>query len=407
MAIVPNRTSHFFNGVYNDLDKVGIDTSHLCMWRKGGEDQTQLVLNALEFSYDLIRGEDLVSDINPRSQIEAEHNIGSNIKTNVEQQYQNLGNLFPIIREQAGASYDQTFKALAGELGTSMSTGSDMDQIKRAKELITMGVKRNLKKMGRRFNIIASEALRTGKITLNDGSQYNFDRATANTGTVFATWDNSSTATPTADLVGIYEAIRDNGNCDPGFVGMGATAANSFFNTAEILALSDLRRSNFISAGGKDSRELPALPPGYQRMVDSGWKYQAWLKSFEGYEFYIFVNNANYKLVKGGSRINYQPKKDVLMMDPVAMRCDLYLGPKTRFMIDLPGQRAIESLFGISRLKTMPLKQTGTRILEPWMFNHDTWVNESRTFIGVESYTGPVTVPTAVDCAGSLPDATA
>ena len=137
MPIVPNRTSHFFNGVYNDLDKVGIDTSHLAMWRKpGGEDQTRLVLNALEFSYDILRGEDLVSDINPRSQIEAEHNIGGNIKTNVEQQYQNVGNLFPIIKEQAGASYDQTFKALAGELGTSRSTGSDQDQINRAKELI-------------------------------------------------------------------------------------------------------------------------------------------------------------------------------------------------------------------------------------------------------------------------------
>ncbi len=405
MTIVPNKTSHFFNGVYNDLDKVGIDTSHLCMWRKpGGEDQTRLVLNALQFSYDIIRGEDLISDINPRSQIEAEHNIGSNVKTNVEEQYQNVGNLFPIIKEQAGASYDQTFKALAGELGTMTTTGSDQDQINRAKELITMGVKRNLKKMGRTFNLIASEALRTGKITLNDGSQYNFDRATANTGTPFAMWNNASTATPTADLVGIYEPIRDNGNCTPSFVGLGADAATSFFATDEIKALTDLRRGNFIASG--DQRGLPALPRGYQRMIDNGWVYRAWMQSPEGYDFFIFANNDNYKLVKGGSRTNYQPKKDVLMLDPVNMRCDIYLGPKTRFAIDLPGQRAIESLFGISRLKTAPLKQTGTRILEPWMFNHDTWVNDTRTYIGVESYTGPVTIPTAVDCAGSIPDVT-
>jgi hypothetical protein len=406
MTIVPNKTSHFFNGVYNDLDKVGVPTSHLCMWRKpGGEDQTRLVESALEFSYDILRGDDLVSDINPRSQIEAEHNIGGNIKTKVEQQYQNVGNLFPIIKEQAGASYDQTFKALAGELGTTTATG-DAQRMARAKELITQGVKSNLKKMGRRFNLIASEALRTGKITLNDGSQYNFDRAAANTGTPFATWDNASTATPIADLVSIYEPIRDNGNCDPNFVGLGADAANSFFNTNEITNLINLRGSTFIYSG-KDTRGLPALPQGYQRMVDSGWVYQAWLLSPEGYEFFIFVNNANYRLTKGGTRTNYQPKKDVLMMDPVKMRCDMFLGPKTRFSIDMPGQRAIESLFGISRLKTSQIMQTGTKILEPWMFNHDTWVNESRTFIGVESYTGPVTVPTAVDCAGSIPNVTA
>lgn len=397
--IVPNRITHFFNGLYSQPERVGISTSHLAMWRKGGDDQTNLILDALQFSYDIILSDGVVANIDPRSQIEHEKNIGGNLKTKIEQKYQNVGNLFPIIKKQAGVSHDQTFQALAGELGTTMSPGTDMSKIEKAKELITLGVKDNLKEIGRRFNLSASEVIRTGKMTLSEGSQYNFDRATSNTQNIAITWDNPTTAIPKANLARLYEAVRDNGDCTPGFVGMGQEALTAFFATDEITTLANSRRLNFISGG----RELPALPPGYQRMVDAGWVYMAYLLTDEGYPLYIFANNDNYRLVKQGTRFNFQPKKDVLMMDPT-IRCDLYLGPKVRFDMVMPGQRQIETLFGISSLKSTPIRQEGSNIIEPWMLNHDTWMNESRTFIGVETYTSPVPVPTQVNGAGALPD---
>lgn len=400
--LAPNALTSFLSELFSDLDKIKVATSHISMWGKpGSEDMTQIVLNALEFSYDLIRGTNFISDINPRSQIEAERNIGQNMKTNVEEVYQNVANLFPIINERTAVSHDQTFKRLAGQLAITKLSAGEMSALEKAATLLLQGVKIVLKKMAGRMNLVASEAIRTGIITLSDGSVYNFDRATANSGTVVAQWNNVSTATPIADLATLYEAVRDNGRCTPGFVGLGSDAAVAFFATDEITNLSNLRRNNFISGG----RDLPALPPGYQRMIDNGWVYQAYLLTPQGYPLYIFVNNDNYQLANK-TFTTFQPVKDVLMMDP-AIRLDRFFGPNVRWNLDTPESMFINRVFGISNMvNTMP-EQVSMGNVEPWMFYHYPEINSGHTSLQIESITCPVYVPTQVDGAGQIADATA
>lgn len=400
--LAPNALTSFLSELFSDLNKIEVATSHMSMWGKpNSEDMTEIVFNALEFSYDLIRGTNFISDINPRSQIEAEKNIGSNLETNVEEVYQNITNLFPIIKETTAVSHDQTFRRLAGQLAITKLTGDEMTALDKAGILLSRGIKVNLKKMAGRMNMVASEAIRTGKITLSDGSEYDFDRATANSGTVVAQWNNVATATPTADLAALYEAVRDNGRCTPGFVGLGSDAAVSFFATNEITELSNLRRNNFISGG----RDLPALPPGYDRRIANGWVYQAYLLTPQGYPLYIFVNNDNYQLANK-TFTNFQPKKDVLMMDP-AIRLDRFFGPNVRWNLNTPEDQFINRIFGISgMINTMP-EQVSEGNVEPWMFYHYPEINSGKTSLQIESLTCPVYVPTQVDGAGQIADATA
>ena len=400
--LAPNALTQFLSELFTDLDKIKVATSHMSMWGKpGSEDITQVVLNALEFSYDLIRGTNLISDINPRSMIEAEQNIGDNMKTNVEDVYQNVANLFPIIKERTAVSHDQTFKRMAGQLALTKLSRGEMSALEKAAILLSRGVKVNFKKEAGRMNLVASEAIRTGKITLSDGSQYDFDRATANSGTPVATWDNVTTAVPITDLTSLYEAVRDNGRCTPGFVGLGSTAASSFFATDQVTELSNLRRNNFISGG----RDLPALPPGYDRMVANGWVYQAYVLTPQGYALYIFVNNDNYQLANL-TFTNFQPKEDVLMMDP-SIRLDRFFGPNVRWDLDTPEMRFIKQVFGISNMiNTMP-EQVGEGNIEPWMFYHYPQINDGHTSLQIESITCPVYVPTQVDGAGQIENATA
>lgn len=374
----------------------------MSMWGKpGSEDMTQVVLNALEFSYDLIRGTNFISDINPRSQIEAELNIGGNLEVNVEDIYQNVANFFPIIKERTAVSHDQTFKRLANQLAITKLSMGEMSALEKAAILLSRGVKVILKQMAGRMNLVASEAIRTGKITLTDGSEYDFDRATANSGTPVATWDNVATGVPITDLAALYEIVRDNGRCTPWFVGLGSTAATSFFATDQVTELSNLRRNNFISGG----RDLPALPAGGDRMIANGWVYQAYVLTPQGYALYIFVNNDNYQLANK-TFTNFQPKEDVLMMDP-SIRLDRFFGPNVRWDLDTPEMRFIKQVFRIQNMvNTMP-EQMGAGNVEPWMFYHYPQINDSHTSLQIESITCPVYVPTQVDGAGQIENATA
>ena len=41
-------------------------------------------------------------------------------------------------------------------------------------------------------------------------------------------------------------------------------------------------------------------------------------------------------------------------------------------------------------------------VLDARMFHHDSFLNESKSAIGIETYTGPIYSPTHVDAAGIL-----
>lgn len=393
-----NAITAVMTKLFSDLSKVKIKTSHISFWRKpGSEDETSIIEDSENFTYDLIRGSAPISTIHPRSQIEGEFNIGHNAKVQTEDVFENVVHPFAFMFEDAAVSFNQTLKRLAGELAVTRTDKQSMGAIEKAQILLTRGVKKSISKMGGKLNLVASECIRTAKITLDNGQQYNFQRSSTNTVNVGITWDNVATAVPTADMVECYEAVRDNGRCTPWFIGMGQSAASAYFNTDEIKDLADSRRLNFISGG----RELPALPEGGQRMLDNGWKYMAFQMTPEGYEFFIFVNSDNYDLANG-SRVNFQPKGDVLMMDP-SIRLDTFIGPDVRFPLLTPVDEMINRVFGISNMVNSIPPTMGDGIIEPWMFRHKTFVNEGETSIGIKSYNSSLIVPTQVDGAGALP----
>ena len=400
---VNDLTAFFVNSKFDDLARIKASTGYLSRWGKGPGSITVRVNDALEFSMDIVRNKKTIATLYPRSHAEAMTNLGSNVKTRTGQTFENVARDFPIIKTIAAASYDQVLKyRLPGQLAVT-DTQSSEGQALISQAGIELGrdIKVNMTSMVGRMELAASQALRLGIITLDDGSTYNFGRAAGNTNTVGTAWSNDTTATPFSDLGTHYTTVRQNGKGDPRAVVMAGNAFNEFLNTTEVKNSADNRDISFIRAGDPGSLiQLPAadfIPD----MEANGFSYMAYYKDLRtGRKMYIFVYDEDYQN-SAGTWVNIQPAGKVTFFDP-DMRLDRFFGPRVRFNYETPEEQMIKRMFGIEAAIAMP-ENLGNGNLESWMFHHDVVTNGAeKTSIGVETYTGPIYAPTEVDSAGEL-----
>lgn len=399
---VNDLTAFFVTSFYDDLPKVKASTGYLSRWGKGPGSITVRVNDALEFSMDIVRNKKVIATLFPRSHAEAMTNLGSNVKTRTGQTFQNVARDFPIIKLQAAVSHDEVMKyRLPGELAVKDTQTDGGALITKAGIELGRSVKVNMTSAVGRMELMASQALRLGIITLDDGSTYNFNRAAGNTNTVGTAWSNTSTATPFSDLGTHYTVIRRNGKGDPRAIVMAGDAFNEFLNTDEVKNSADNRDISFIRAG--DPGALIQLPAAdfIPDMEANGFSYMAYYKDLRtGRKMYIFVYDEDYQN-SAGTWVNIQPAGKVTFFDP-DMRLDRFFGPRVRFNYETPEEQMIRRMFGIDGAIAMP-ENLGKGNIESWMFHHDVMTNGSeKTSIAVESYTGPIYAPTEVDSAGEL-----
>lgn len=400
---VNDLTAFFVTSFYDDLPRIKASTGFLSRWGKGGGSITVRVNDALEFSMDIVRNKKTIATLYPRSHAEAMTNLGSNVKTRTGQTFENVARDFPIIRLNANVSYDEVIKyRLPGELAvndTQSSNGRNL--ITKAGIELGRSIKVNMVSAVGRMELMASQALRTGIITLDDSSTYNFGRASTNTDTVAITWDNATTAVPFLNLSTHYTTVRRNGKGDPRAVIMSGDAFNAFLNTNEVKNSADNRDISFIRAG--DPGALTQLPQTdfISDMEKNGFSYMAYYKDLRtGRKMFIFVYDEDYQNA-AGTWVNYMPSGKVLFFDP-DMRLDRFFGPRIRFDYQTPEEKMIRRMFGIESAISMPEK-LGNGNIESWMFHHDVVTNGSeKTSVGIETYTGPIYAPTEVDSAGEL-----
>lgn len=400
---INDLTAFFVNAFYDDMSRIKASTGFLSRWGKGAGSQTIRVNDSLEFSMDIVRNKKRIGKLYPRSQAEAATNLGSNVKTRTGQVFENVARDFPIIRMNANVSHDQAMKyRLPGELAIKDTQSSDgQGIITRAGIELGRAVKVNMIQAVGRMELMAAEALRTGVITLDDGTTYDFGRASTNTDIVGTTWDNTSTALPFADLSAHYTVVRRNGKGDPKAVVMSGNSFNAFLNTTEVKNSTDNRDVEFVRAGDVN-RPLPGAD-FIADMEANGFSYMAYYKDLTtGRKMYIFVYDQDYQDVDSSDAwTNYMPDDKVLFFDP-EMRLDRFFGPRIRFNYVTPEERLIRRIFGIDSMLSMP-DTLGNGAVESWMFHHDVITNGSeKTSIGIESYTGPLYAPTEVDSAGEL-----
>jgi len=396
-----NRLTAFMAELFSDMDKIKVSTGFMSLWGKSENGSiTERVDDSLEFTMDIIRGKKKISDINPRSLISGETNIGSNLKTRTGEVFQNVSRLFPLIIERAGVEYSDTFKRLAGQLAVTKISGSEMTAFEKASFKLAMGVKENMKNIAGRMELVASEAARTGIITLSDGSTYNFDRSSSNTIVPAILWSVVATAVPIANLEALYDEVKRNGKSTPSACIMGADAFSAFIKTDEITSSADNRDITFVRAGDTIMQGLPGLPPSMSDFEANGFIYQAFVRTPKGRRIFIFVYDEEFQNA-ADTWVEFMPLNDVLLLDPTA-RLDRFFGPRIRFDIDTPDKMMIERVFGVQNMIANMPETPGTGVLESWMFHHDTFINTNMTSVGIETYTGPIYAPTQVDAMGLL-----
>lgn len=397
-------TAFFSTATYDDTRRIKASTGFLSRFGKPENGSVTLRVNdALEFSMDIVRAKKTIGKMYPRSSAEAMANIGSNAKTRTGDVFQNVSRDFPIIRQYSNVSHDEAMKyRLPGELAINDTQSDGSAIITKAGIKLGKNVMAGYVRSIGRMELMAAESLRTGVITLDDGTTYDFGRASTNTDTVGTTWDNVSTATPFADMSTHYTKVRRNGKGDPRAVIMSGDAFNAFLNTNEVKNSADNRDISFIRAG--DPGSLIQLPSAdfISDMEANGFSYMAFYKDNRtGRKMYIFVYDEDYQDEDSSDAwVNYMPSGKNLFFDP-DMRLDRFFGPRIRFDYMTPEEQMIRQMLGIDAMIQPPEEQNG--VIESWMFHHDVITNGSeKTSFGIESYTGPLYAPTEVDSAGEL-----
>jgi hypothetical protein len=124
---------------------------------------------------------------------------------------------------------------------------------------------------GGKMEAMAVEAMCSAKITLDDGTEYDFDRSASNTITPVTLWSVAATASPLGDLDDACDAIQENGKTDAAACIMGYEAYTSMINTDEINNFAkDNNRVDLVAFG----RLKDAMPSSMQYLVDNGFTYK-------------------------------------------------------------------------------------------------------------------------------------
>lgn len=393
MAQNINLTTSFMTEVYTDMDNMKISKGFMAIFGRNNS-RTEFVENARELTIDLIRGEKKISQLLQRVPGDGEANIGSNVKNTTAQKFQNVSRVFPLIKERGSVSYDDTLDRVAGEI----PINSGMLSIERARIKFAEIVMTNFKKILGRIEKEASESIRTGIITLDDGGTYNFDRASNNTIVPSILWSEVATAVPINDLDDLADAIQENGKTEGMACVMGVEGFNAFLNTDQVATIADNRRLSFIQAG--DTRTLPSLPADMQWMLDNGFKYHAYVVTFKGRTIFIFTYNEKSQN-DAGTWIEFMPTTEVLLFDHTA-RFDRFFGPRTRFDLETEDERIMNRLLGLDNLHSQMINEIApVGIIDARMFHHDGFLGD-KSVITIETYTSPIYAPTHVDAAGLL-----
>jgi len=392
-------TSFFVKAGYDDLQRIKASTGFLSRWGKGPGSITMQVNDRLDFSMDIVRNKKKIGELLPRSNAEAMKLIGDDVKRRTGQTWENVARDFPIIRAYSSVSFDEIIRyRQPNQLAITDVAGSAGGLITEAGLELGRNVHAKMIESAGRMELMASEALRTGIITLDDGSTtYNFGRSSTNTNTLGTLWSNIA-ATGFNDLSVHFKKVQRNGKGNPRALLFSGNSFDAFLKLTEVKNSADNREINFLRAGDKSFGDLPGtefIPD----MEANGFNYMAYFRDPQtGHKMYIFVYDEEYQNA-ANTWTPFMPAGKVLFFDP-DMRLDRFFGPRIHFDYMTQEERQVEQMLGINAMIENPIAQTGP--IESWMFHHDVIPNQQKTSFEIETYTGPLYAPTEVDSAGEL-----
>ncbi len=315
-------TYHMSTG-FNDIDLLPVNPGLLAFFgrtQNGGS--VEYIDNSLEVKYDIVRGDIERERLLVRSP--GGMNIGDNAKVLKAALFSTESSIFPQVMAKGAVEYAQLFNRVPNELPS-----GELTKEQRMRWLSMQIYGKMLGNIGNTLIVKAWESVRTGRVTLDDGSGdfYTWDRATTQNAAAGAVWTAAATDILT-DIDTRCDKIQENGKVEADFMIPGvATWAGMKLNT-QLISEADNRGYLFIRAGGRD--KLPDLASNLQWLIDAGLKYQAWVQSPAGRELFLLTSNEKVKDPTSGLFVKLMPDDEVLFGWSGA-RCDWKSGPQAHW----------------------------------------------------------------------------
>jgi hypothetical protein len=357
--------------------------------------QTIFSPDANAIDIDIIKSGKTIAALIPRGMVSRP--LGTTQKNIETQKFSSFSRKFPLSEEEGDIECDKLLNRMAGESATSGNTRYQRARVHAAR--IHM---ESIRRTVRMFEVLAFQSILTGKQdaiigTSNTDLQYDFLRDHTNlTDTPGTKWDAGG-----VDIIGDIDGMCFNlesiGNCNPDAMFIGGGAFGAFIKDTTVKGIADNPGYTFIRAGKNIT-----MPAKYQRWVDSGWIFQGWIKTFLGYELWIFTYNKTYTNLSGVNTL-YMPTDSVLITDTDA-RADRYFGPPESLPIDPLRQQLYLHYFGVDMSAPLmpPNIMNQGAIIDPAMFYCDVYKSADEKRLTIRTQSAPIFATTQTDAFGVL-----
>ena len=229
------------------------------------------------------------------------------------------------------------------------------------------------KRQRRTIELMASQILQTGTVTLKDDQgdaayKIDFKPKTEHFPTFATAWTDQDNATPIANIKSLCDVINTNGQSKPQELWLGDGAYDNMLQCAEFIKFTDTRHVKIINV------EPTSLPDGAT--------YMGTLVA-TGYRLDMYTYRGEYKDVKAGSNARYLNDASVLIIAENA-RFDATFGAIPQIVP--PETRAMSFLSG-----RMPMASVGMD------FTTNAWVSLNGEEINGTLGCRPLLIPTSID----------
>ena len=300
--------------------------------------------------------------------------LSADARSNESTLYTNKGFTPPIFKEEGAINAYKLIKRRAGE-----DPFQDPDFGSNALDESFTIFRRLDRKIRRSVELMASQVLQTGKLTLIDNAgvelyALDFQPKSTHMVTTGTTWHTAGTSgDPLADLASLAEVVRRDGKKQPNKLLFGTSALSRFLANANVKERLDNR-----------AMQLGSIAPESR---GQGATFQGWVW-IGHYKFEIWMYDGFYKHPQTGTLTPYIDTDNVIMTSDGA-RLDLSYGAIPR--ITGPEARALPFL-----PPRMSSSEAGLDLTT------NAWITPNGETLMVSAGTRPLTIPTAIDTFGRL-----
>lgn len=318
-------------------------------------------------------------------------NIGPEQKDMKGQQFTEINRVFPLITERATITGNELNKRLMQENPDSPFTKMERARI-RAREYHAEGFKRIIRKK----EIAASEAWRTGQMTVTEGANaetIDFFRNASLTDALTNPISDPTTDIQAEMLAGC-RLLRTIGRVTADAVMMGDPSFLDFTNRTDIKELADSRRLSFVSLG-MDPGPMPNNPV-FAELIAGGMMYQGWIK-LGSWSLSVFTYIDGYD-TDAGVFTEFLPDDEVIVFASKARR-DRYYGPSDILPPDDLVNMLFANVFGILPGQAAGIVPEGIKnaaLFDPAMF-YLSMTKEGDISYKLKTQCAPMFVPTQID----------